>query len=204
MAWSFPVARIAGTQIWVHVTFILLLAWAALALLPTGGLAGLGLVPLLLVCVILHECGHAAMAARFGMHPHDIILLPTGDMAGRDALPARPGQEIAIALAGPMVSLALGLLFIAPGTGGMLARIGWINLALAGFNLIPALPMDGGRVLRVLLGHRLGQARATRLAAGAGQVVAVGFSLLGLFAGSPALVLVGLFLFMAADETRPA
>jgi Zn-dependent protease len=164
--------------------------------------------------VVLHELGHALTARRYGVPTQDITLLPIGGVARMQRIPEQPGQELLIALAGPAVNLAIaGLLY-----GGFGVRFPagaddvqhlveaqfWpkileVNVFLAAFNLLPAFPMDGGRVLRALLAMRLPYARATRLAASVGQFMAIGFGLLGLSGGSPLLLLIALFVWIGAE-----
>ncbi|MDJ0826681.1 MAG: site-2 protease family protein [Rhodobacter sp.] len=217
MTWSFPIGRILGSEVRVHATFFLLLLWIGLAAYLDGGTAAalenLIFICALFACVVAHEFGHALMARRYGIKTPDITLLPIGGLARLERMPERPGQEIAVALAGPAVNVViwvlLTLLFGAqaqmddlatiedPGLG-LLARLAVVNLFLAVFNLIPAFPMDGGRVFRALLSMPLGRVRATRVAARAGQVLAFGFGLLGLTTGNPILLLIAIFIFIAA------
>jgi stage IV sporulation protein FB len=173
---------------------------------------GVALLLLLFLSVVLHEFGHIAVARHFGVRTGEILLLPIGGVAKLDSLPEKPAQEIAIAIAGPAVSLLIAAVLLAaagglPGppeiAGGelnlsLVAQLGLANLVLGLFNLIPAFPMDGGRVLRALIATRTGFDRATRIAAAAGQVLAFGFGLLGLVAGNPLLLLVGVFVYLAA------
>jgi Zn-dependent protease len=163
----------------------------------------------LFVCVVLHEYGHVLAARRYGIRTPDIPLLPIGGVASLERMPDKPQQEIVIALAGPVVNLAIALVLflIWPGVVSplqmteletpMIARVATANILLAVFNLIPAFPMDGGRVLRALLAFVLGYTRATRVAAIIGMGFAVVFMFVGLF-GSPLLLLIGLFMLIAA------
>jgi len=162
--------------------------------------------------VLLHEFGHVFAARAFGIKTNDVTLLPIGGLASIERIPEKPSQEIAIALAGPAVNVviagALFLFFGLPTTSdvsalenpqfSLLQRVAVANVVLAVFNMIPAFPMDGGRVLRALLATRLGFLKATRGAAVVGQVLAVAFGFLGLF-GNPLLILVALFVFLAAS-----
>ncbi len=229
MGWSFSIGRVAGTEIKVHITFLLLLAFLGYAGLQQGGLAGgaetVGFILALFACVVLHEFGHIRMAARFGVRTPDVILLPIGGVARLERLPDEPKQEFLIALAGPAVTLviALGLRGFLMATGdptpltAKLTDIGpflptlmLVNVRLLLFNLIPAFPMDGGRVLRALLASRLGLLRATRIAASIGQMLAVVGGLWALVEGPTLLALIALFVFVgaasevAAVETRAA
>jgi len=217
MSWSFSIGTVLGSELRVHATFLLLLAWIGTAALASGGptaaLVNMAFVLALFACVVAHEFGHALMARRFGVRTPDITLLPIGGMARLERIPEVPAQEIAVALAGPAVNVViwagLTLLFGAgdslsalgaiDDTGeGFIARLAAVNLFLAIFNLIPAFPMDGGRVLRAALATRLDRVRATRIAATAGQVIAFGFGFLGLMTGNPLLLLIALFVFLAA------
>lgn len=230
MKWSWRLGRLFGIDINVHATFPILIVWVAVgAYQRTGTLAGsLADVSFILAVfgtVVLHELGHALTARRFGVGTKDITLLPIGGVARLERIPERPGQELAIALAGPAVNLVLaGVLFVLLAAGGqpiifedasliaggpILERLFWVNLFLAAFNMLPAFPMDGGRVLRALLALRGDYVRATRMAARLGQAVAFLLGLLGLFS-NPFLVLVALFVWTGAAaeagavETRAA
>jgi Zn-dependent protease len=180
MSWSIPIARIAGIQLRIHITFLLLIAWIAL------GSAGAAIFVLLLfVCVVLHEFGHALAAKAYGINTPDITLLPIGGVARLERIPEEPKQELVIAAAGPAVTaiIALSLFIVIASRGGtdfgasfqsgdMVVNLFKINVWLLLFNLIPAFPMDGGRVLRALLATRLSYARATQVAATVGQAFA--------------------------------
>jgi Zn-dependent protease len=215
--------RIAGIDVRVHATFWLLLGFAALVPLLAGkGLAGaLGgalFIAAMFGIVVLHELGHALAARRYGIATLDITLLPIGGVARLERMPESPRQEIVVALAGPAVNLALALVLLVgvlvagvgpwlglPGLGAetFLTRLFWANLLLAAFNLIPAFPMDGGRVLRALLALRLDRVRATWIAARIGQGFAVLLGLLGLV-GNPLLMLIALFVWFGAEEEAQA
>src|SRR5215211_3147734 len=176
MRWSYTIGRIAGTEVKIHVTFLLLLAWIAYTAYQHAGAAAAASHTLFFVCfflcVLLHEFGHIWMAGRFGVQTPDVILLPIGGVARLERIPEEPAQELVVALAGPAVNFVIaGLLYLAlgglwpsgglqldnPGVG-LLARLMSANLFLAVFNLIPAFPMDGGRVLRAFLAYRYGYA----------------------------------------------
>ncbi len=218
MRWSFPIARIAGTVVQIHVTFFLLLAWLGGSYYLVGGLqaavAGLVFILALFACVIAHEFGHALAARRYGIATPTITLLPIGGVARLQRMPEEPGQEFVVAIAGPLVNVAIAaVIFLVIGehaemaalghiddrTFGLLPKLFAVNVALVLFNLIPAFPMDGGRVLRSLLAMRLSYARATRIAANVGQTLAVFFGLLGLF-GNPLLLLIAVFVFLGAGQ----
>jgi len=186
MRMSWKLGRIAGIDLFLHPTFLLIL-------LP--GIAP-GLSPLSIValfgCVVLHELGHALMARRFGIETLDITLYPIGGVARLQRMPRAPGAELLIALAGPAVNFAivaglLGLELLGIGgldsdssLGAFLASLMLVNLILGLFNLIPAFPMDGGRVLRALLSGWLGRARATSIAATIGRGLALAFGVFSL------------------------
>ncbi|WP_439595207.1 site-2 protease family protein [Falsiroseomonas sp.] len=223
MSWSIPLGRIAGTEIRLHLTFLLLLAWIGVAHGLQGGLPaaveGIVFICLLFGCVLLHEFGHVAAARRYGVRTPDITLLPIGGVARLERIPDKPAEELVVALAGPAVNVVIALLlFLALGglpameaaanlenpAHGMLARLFWVNVTLVVFNLLPAFPMDGGRVLRALLAMRLGARRATEIASGIGQVLAFGLGLLGLLNGAPLMVFVALFVWLGAQAEAQA
>lgn len=220
MRWSFKLGEIAGISIFVHATFLMLVAWVAfghwtLERSLAAALAGTVFVLVLFGCVVLHELGHALAARRFGVRTRDITLYPIGGLARLERIPEEPRQELLVALAGPAVNVviaaALALLLAAGGRelagladvdvarGPFLERLLLVNLFLAGFNLIPAFPMDGGRVLRALLATRLSFARATELAAAVGQALAVVFGFVGLFT-NPFLLFIALFVWLGASS----
>jgi Zn-dependent protease len=222
MNWSFRLGRILGTEIRVHLTFLVLLVWYWIVSYQEGGLATAsqetGFLLALFLCVLLHEFGHILMARRFGVRTPDVILLPIGGVARLERIPDEPKQELLIAIAGPLVTLAIAvtayLLLRATGRvptfteeglkdPSFLVRLMWTNWLLLFFNLIPAFPMDGGRVLRALLATRLGLLRATRIAAGIGQSLAVLFGIAGLF-GNVILVLIAVFVFAGASQEAAA
>lgn len=223
MRWSLPLGRFLGIDVFVHATFFLLVAFVGLAdWLQHRSFAavGEGVVALvgIFVCVLLHEYGHALAARRCGIGTRDITLLPIGGVARLDRMPERPRDELGIALAGPAVNVVLagalaGALLaagrspldalLAGDAGGVLERLFAANVALVVFNLLPAFPMDGGRVLRALLATRLPFARATRIAATTGQAMAVVFGLAGLFF-NPLLVLIAVFVWFGAAAEADA
>jgi Zn-dependent protease/CBS domain-containing protein len=218
MSWSLKIARIAGTEIRIHITFLLFLAWIGLADYQTKG-AGSAFqsvlyLSLVFLCVLLHELGHAMAARMFGIPTPDITLLPIGGVARLQRMPDKPAQEIVVALAGPLVNVLIaGLLAAGAGAaidfaglgdlqgqgGSMVSRLATINVALVAFNLIPAFPMDGGRVLRALVATQMSYGQATRIAAGIGQAFAFLFGFLGLFT-NPMLVFIALFLYLGASQ----
>lgn len=221
MRWSFGIGRIAGIRIEIHVTFLLFVAW--LAITQGGGELSRTLVAAVLIlsifaCVLLHELGHAFAARRYGIATRDITLLPFGGLARLTRMPDKPQHEIVIALAGPAVNLAIAvvlfvilvvlqqrpepLVFGLSLLGNLLAA----NVFMLLFNLIPAFPMDGGRVLRAGLALRLPYVQATRVAAKLGQGIALVFAVVGFFGipgvlgANPMLVFIALFVFLAASE----
>lgn len=216
MRWSIPVASIKGTVVRIHATFLLFVLWIGMAAGishgPAAALVNIGFVLLLFGCVVAHEFGHILMARHFGVRTPEVILLPIGGILRLERIPEKPGEELLIALAGPAVSVAIGVALVAlPGRlavsvelGGLgfetslLAALGAANLALAAFNLLPAFPMDGGRLLRALLAMRIGRSRATRIAAGAGEALALLLGVAALIAGHPILLLIALFIYVAA------
>jgi stage IV sporulation protein FB len=222
MTWSIPIVSVRGTVIRVHVTFLLFLLWIAVAHYARGGTAaavqGVAFIVLLFLCVLLHELGHVFAARHYGVQTPDVTLLPIGGVARLARIPEEPTQELVIAIAGPLVNVVIaGAIIIAlhgllplqsyavqdPGAS-LFSRLAWANVFLVLFNLIPAFPMDGGRVLRALLAYRLGHARATQIAAFIGQGLAFVFGVLGLF-GNPLLLFIGLFVYLgAAAESHAA
>lgn len=218
MRWSIRIARIAGTEIRIHVTFILLLAWIGLIYYWQGGtqaaVNGLLFIVLLFACVLLHEFGHVLTARRYGIPTPDITLLPIGGVARLQRMPDKPKEELIVALAGPAVNVVIAaVLFLilgpqayafqlgepADSLSGLLSDLAWVNVILVAFNLIPAFPMDGGRVLRALLAMRLSYRQATEIAARIGQGIAFIFGFVGLFT-NPLLVFIALFVYLGASQ----
>lgn len=214
MQWSLTVGRIAGTAIRIHITFLLFLVWIAASGYASDGLdaakSSIVFVLLVFACVVAHEFGHIFMARIFGVKTPEVTLLPIGGVANMERIPEDPRQELLVALAGPMVNVAIaGVLTVAGGIAvtdlqyidlekaTLVQRLALINISLVVFNLIPAFPMDGGRVLRALLAMRLGAQRATEIAAKLGQFFAFLFVAIGLY-WSPMLVLIGMFIYLAA------
>ncbi|MGN6644118.1 MAG: site-2 protease family protein, partial [Verrucomicrobiota bacterium] len=205
MKWSWRVLTVAGIGVYIHVTFLLLLIWAGwYGYSPRQSwwdAAGqIGFVLALFGIVVLHELGHALTARRFGIGTKDITLLPIGGVARLERMPEDPKQELLVALAGPAVNVILAaLLFVGLAVAGQFSDPEWmlhssgnffvrlmaVNVLLAVFNMLPAFPMDGGRVLRALLAFRLSYARATRIAARIGQGMAVLFGFAGLLGPNP-------------------
>lgn len=225
MVRSFNVGRIRGIDINVHPTFALILIWVMYQWGGVGGvgtmLFGLVLMGLVFGCVVLHELGHALMAQQFGVRVIDITLLPIGGVARVEMMPARPRTEVLIALAGPAVNVAIAVALLPPllllgvvqgfgvlgdhlamptilEPGGLLLYLVLTNVLLVVFNLLPAFPMDGGRLLRAGLSHYLGRERATRVAVWIGQGLAVTLAVVGFLVGDYGLPLVALFVIVAA------
>jgi len=212
MSWSLPIIRIAGIQLRIHVTFLLLIVWLGLGYYSQGGsaaaISGILVILLLFACVVLHEFGHAFAAKAFGINTPDITLLPIGGVARLERMPEEPIQELIIAAAGPAVNLIIALClfltggsFVYPPTAGstLIDVLLTINVVLLLFNLLPAFPMDGGRVLRALLATRLSYARATQIAASIGQGCAFVFGFFGLFS-NPFLLFIALFVYIGASQ----
>ncbi len=217
MRWSLNIGTIAGTAVRVHITFLLFLVWIFAADYASGGpdeaWTGLLFMVLLFACVLAHEFGHILTARAFGVATPDVTLLPIGGVARLERIPEEPRQEFLIAIAGPAVNVVIGLALVLAGAhldvgalGGvenahisMLDRLAIVNLFLAAFNMIPAFPMDGGRVLRALLATRMGHTRATETAAAVGQFVAFLLGFAGLF-WNPLLIFIAVFVYLAAPR----
>lgn len=216
MGWSLKIGSVAETAVRIHVTFLLFLAWIFGVSYVNGGpqqaWSGLLFLVLLFLCVLLHEFGHIFTARAFGISTPDVILLPIGGVARLERIPEQPRQEFLIAIAGPAVNVVIaGLLVLVAGANlqvnhlvslentntSLVDRLAAVNLFLALFNLIPAFPMDGGRVLRALLASKLGYVHATEIAARVGQGVAFALGFLGLF-GNPLLIFIAIFVYLAA------
>src|SRR2546421_1267574 len=216
MSWSLPIFRIAGIQLRIHITFLLLIAWLAFGYYAQGGWAvapcRVIFVLLLFLRVVLHEFGHAFAAKAFGINTPDITLLPIGGVARLERMPEEPVQELIIAVAGPLVNVVIAIgLFVAGGSqgllspsnvegGGLVAQLLTINIMLVLFNMLPAFPMDGGRVLRALLATRMSYARATQVAANVGQGFAFLFGFIGLFGPNPWLIFIAFFVYLGASQ----
>jgi Zn-dependent protease/CBS domain-containing protein len=213
MSWSIPIIRIAGIQLRIHITFLLLIGWLGFDYYAQGGsaaaAAGVLVILLLFACVVLHEFGHAFAAKAFGINTPDITLLPIGGVARLERMPEEPVQELIIAAAGPAVNLIIAIClfltggsFVYPPTAASSLNnvLLTINVVLLLFNLLPAFPMDGGRVLRALLATRLSYARATQIAANIGQGCAFVFGFLGLTSGNYMLIFIAFFVYIGASQ----
>lgn len=220
MKWSWRIGEYAGIGVYIHATFLLLLVWVAgtqfaMAQRFSAALAGVGYIVAIFACVLLHEFGHALAARRFGITTRDITLLPIGGVARLERMPDNPRQELFVAIAGPLVNvviaaaLAFWLLMTSALeplanlnilTGPFLERLLMVNGILALFNMIPAFPMDGGRVLRALLAMRMEYTRATQTAANLGQGLAMVFGLIGLLYGHFMLLFIAFFVWIGAGQ----
>ena len=219
MKWSFKLGRLLGIDVHIHFTFLILLVVIGFAhWVPdrsvSAALGGLLFFALLFVCVLLHEFGHALMARRFGLRTRDITLLPIGGVARLERTPEKPAQELLVALAGPavnvIIALALGAWLLLAhawqpvsslkiAEGGMIERLLAVNAGLVLFNMLPAFPMDGGRVLRAVLAMKMNLTRATIMATRAGKVMAVLFVTGGVFT-NPMLILIALVGWCGASQ----
>lgn len=221
MRWSWKIGEVAGINIFMHATFLLLIGfivfvhWAQGHNLATT-LMGVLFVLAIFVCIVLHELGHALTARRYGIRTRDIVLLPIGGVARLERMPENPLEELRVALAGPAVNVVIAAVIfgvlaaagsapvlrdffnIAVSGSHFLSRLMAVNVWLVGFNLLPAFPMDGGRVLRALLATRMEYTQATQHAAHVGQAMALLFGFFGLFY-DPFLLFVALFVWMGAE-----
>ncbi len=230
MGWSFRIAKISGIDIKIHVTFFLILLLGALQWAShtpdsplDGALFGVALMLLLFTCVTLHELGHSLAAQYFGISVREIVLTPLGGIAMITKTPDKPLHELIIAVAGPAVNVVIAIvLFLVTGAtmhatlldargsiGELLSRpsfdvmLLWLfaaNISLAVFNMIPAFPLDGGRVLRALLAMFMNFSTATAVAATIGQIAAVGLGVLGFINGNFILILIAVFVFFGAGQ----
>ncbi|OYP37985.1 site-2 protease family protein [Rhodopirellula sp. MGV] len=217
---SYRLGKFADIDVYVHWTFLLLLAWVGGSAIWGGApivaaIANIALVICVFGCVLAHEYGHALAARMYGIPTHDITLLPIGGVARLREIPERPREELVVAIAGPAVNVVIAAILavvlavlgstlvpasVIAGTAGVvpfLQSLMMINVMLVAFNLIPAFPMDGGRMLRALLAMKLNRIRATDIAATIGQTLAFGLGFLGLF-GNPFLILIAVFVFFGA------
>lgn len=220
MRGTFQIAKLFGIPVLIHWSFALLIAWVIVSGYSSG-LDVIGIVWLTLLmfsiffCVVLHEYGHALTARRYGVGTKDIVLLPIGGVARLDKLPEKPVQELLVAAAGPLVNIAIAILLspyffwismdsvqkeMVEGEGivstTFVPYLISLNIMLALFNLLPAFPMDGGRILRSLLAIRLGREKATKIAAIVGQIFAVAFVVASIYPlQSPVFALLGVFIF---------
>src|SRR5512137_1927396 len=219
MKWQWKLGRFAGIDVYIHATFLLLIGWVGyshwLERQNWGDVAsGILFILALFLCVVLHEYGHALTARKYGIKTRDITLYPIGGVARLERMPDKPIEELWVALMGPAVNvvIAAGLfayLFfsrtlvplneLTVASGSFAERLMTVNLSLVLFNLIPAFPMDGGRVLRAILAMRMEYVRATQVAANIGQGMALLFGFLGLF-GNPTLLFIAFFVWIGASQ----
>ncbi len=227
MTSAYRIATVAGIEIKVHVTFGIVLVFGAIQWgIPhgaPGALFGAALMAALFVCVVLHELGHSLVARAFGLPVKEIVLLPIGGISRMEKNPEKPLHELLIAVAGPLVNLGLAAILVgvtgtapgrldgrdlaarlneAPSLGTALFWLLSANVVLFVFNMIPAFPMDGGRVLRAVLALPMGFGRATQIATAVGQVVAVALGFLGVFSGNLLLAVIAVFVFLGAGQER--
>ncbi|MCS6846791.1 MAG: site-2 protease family protein [Anaerolineae bacterium] len=230
MGWSFKIARVRGIDIKVHATFFLILVFGALQWAGSvpgnpieGALFGMVLMILLFTCVTLHELGHSIVAQIFDIPVREIVLFPLGGVAFIARSPEKPLHELLIAVAGPVVNVVIAaILFVVTGGIGvdfmdmnallaalrepslttMLIWLLFANVSLVVFNMIPAFPLDGGRILRAVLAMGLGNTRATQIAAVIGQISAVILGIIGIANGQLLLTLIALFIFFGAGQER--
>ena len=219
MRWQWKLGTFAGIDVFVHATFLLLIGWVGYSYwLEHGTLAkvveGILFILALFLCVVLHEYGHALTARKYGIKTRDITLYPIGGVARLERMPDKPIEELWVALMGPAVNVVIAVILFtilylsgspAPITyltitsGSFLARLMTVNISLVLFNLIPAFPMDGGRVLRALLAMRMEYVRATQVAANVGQGLAFIFGFIGLF-NNPFLLFIAFFVWIGASQ----
>ena len=226
---SLKVASIFGTEVRIHLTFLLFLVWIWFSYYQvagfTGAVQGVLFILALFACVLLHEFGHAFAARGFGIETPDITLLPIGGVARLNRIPDKPWQELVVAIAGPLVNVVIAgvLIFVIHASATLeqleylenprvelLAKLASVNVMLVLFNLIPAFPMDGGRVLRALLAMTMPYRRATQIAAWIGQGLAILFAFVGVLSylgftffgvrGSPFLIFIAFFIFVGAQQ----
>jgi Zn-dependent protease len=214
--WSWRVGTFFGIETRIHVTFVLLLAfvaWASWQSVPSwiAMFVTTGFIVAIFGSVLLHEYGHALMARRYGIGTREIILLPIGGVAQLTGMPRDARQEFWVAIAGPLVNVAIALVLavVVYGIGpssiipevvlGLLDSLLWANVGLAVFNMLPAFPMDGGRVFRAALELRWGRLRATEIAVAIGRFLAVCLGFWGLY-GNPMMVLIAVFVWVAAGR----
>jgi len=215
---SLKVASIFGIEVRIHLTFLLFLIWIWFSYYQVAGfegaVQGVLFILALFTCVLLHEFGHAFAARGFGIETPDITLLPIGGVARLSRIPEKPWQELVVAIAGPLVNVVIAaalilvihtnatleqLEYLESPRIELLAKLASVNVMLVLFNLIPAFPMDGGRVLRALLAMAMPYARATQIAAWIGQGLAVVFGIVGIFV-NPWLIFIAFFIFAGAQQ----
>ncbi|WP_321421394.1 CBS domain-containing protein [uncultured Methanobacterium sp.] len=211
MKYSFKIFSVFNIPVELHISFLLLMALiygvAIFNLVPGVDLNAALLITLLFVTVVLHELAHSYVAQRYGIGIEKIVLLPIGGISAMEELPEDPGQEFRIAIAGPLVNILIalvcyGLFFVLlpsyPTIASFLNYFALVNVILGAFNLIPAYPMDGGRVLRAFLASRMSYLQATETAASVGKFLAIFMAVAGIF-WNYFLILIALFIYIGAD-----
>ena len=219
MKWQWKLGNFAGIDVYVHATFLLLIGWVGYShwlenQLWSEVFSGILFIIALFACVVLHEYGHALTARKYGIKTRDITLYPIGGVARLERMPEKPVEELWVALMGPAVNVVIAaalftflyltnslvpLSDLTVASGSFLERLMMINISLVLFNLIPAFPMDGGRVLRAFLAMRMDYVRATQIAATIGQGMAMLFGLIGLF-GNASLLFIAFFIWIGASQ----
>ncbi len=219
MKWQWKLGNFAGIDVYVHATFLLLIGWVGYShwlenQLWSEVFSGILFILALFACVVLHEYGHALTARKYGIKTRDITLYPIGGVARLERMPEKPVEELWVALMGPAVNVVIAaalftylyltrslvpLSDLTVASGSFLERLMMINISLVLFNLIPAFPMDGGRVLRAFLAMRMDYVRATQIAATIGQGMALLFGLIGLF-GNASLLFIAFFIWIGASQ----
>ncbi len=223
MKWTLYLGKVAGIRMFLHWTFIILVVWIFLMHFRESqsirdGLLGVGFIIVIFVCVILHEFGHALTARKFNIGTKSITILPIGGVASIERMPDKPSQELLVAIMGPAVNVVIALvLYLFLNASGnipdlaalqetqatlnlgdyFLFNLMVVNIALVAFNMIPAFPMDGGRVLRALLSYGMDRSKATNIAARVGQFLAILFVFAGFYTNFW-LVFIGIFIFLGA------
>jgi Zn-dependent protease/CBS domain-containing protein len=223
MKWQWKLGKFAGIDVYVHATFLLLIAWVGYSHWLENNswgdvLNGILFILALFACVVLHEYGHALTARKYGIKTRDITLYPIGGVARLERMPEKPIEELWVALMGPAVNVVIAAILFAylyltsslvplsdltVSSGSFLERLMTVNISLVLFNLIPAFPMDGGRVLRALLAMRMDYVKATQVAASIGQGIALLFGLIGLF-GNAMLLFIAFFIWIGASQESNA
>ncbi len=223
MKWSWKIARIARIDIYIHATFLILIYLVGVSYWNQEGtieavISGVGFILALFSCVVLHEFGHSLTARRYGIKTRHITLLPIGGVAALEKMPDDPRQEIHVAIAGPVVNFIIAFFLyiylslehlpinqeeLSVTGGSFLYRLMMVNLFIGGFNLLPAFPMDGGRILRAVLAMRMDHASATKKAAHVGQVLALAMGFLGIMY-NPFLLIIAAFIWFGASMENNA
>lgn len=223
MKWQWKFGTFAGIDVYIHATFYLLIGWVGFSHWLENNnwfevLSGIGFILVLFLCVILHEYGHALTARKYGIKTRDITIYPIGGVARLERMPEKPIEELWVALMGPAVNVVIAAILFAAlfltgnlvpltelgvASGSFLERVMVVNISLVLFNLIPAFPMDGGRVLRAILAMRMDYVRATQIAAAIGQGMAFLLGFIGLFS-NPFLLFIAFFVYIGASQEASA